>query len=247
MRQMDNAVALALGGATIAYPGTGAALDNDAVPGFSERAGIFLSSAIPFGISGLQNAQFQGLTRLSARDGFGLSIEHSGMDVYTEQQFRLVYGRRLGERLLLGGSAAILRVSAPEYGSATAGNFSLGVLAEPIPGLWLGARISNPVQLELAGASLPSMLRLGAAWKAGSTLILLLETEKDLERKAQVKAGIEYRPVEQLVLRAGIRSDPARLVFGLGYQLKNGLEISSGAEWHTVLGLTPSAMLIWRR
>jgi len=247
MRPADNAASLALGGAVVAYPGSGTGLANDAAPGFAEKAGVFLSSALPFGISGWQTANVQGFARMSAKDGFGLDIAHSAIEVYGEQQFRLIYGRRLGEKILLGGSAALLRVSAKEYGSATGATLSLSLLANPLPGLWLGAKIQNPVELELGGAVLPSLLRIGAAWQAASTLVLLLETEKDLERPAQLKAGIEYLPVSQLVLRMGMRTDPARLGFGAGYRLKNGLEIGSGAEWHPTLGFTPSAMVIWRK
>ena len=47
MRPVDNAAALALGGAVIAYPGTGAGLSNDALPGFGEKFGVLLGSALP--------------------------------------------------------------------------------------------------------------------------------------------------------------------------------------------------------
>ncbi|MCB0532371.1 MAG: hypothetical protein H6574_06880 [Lewinellaceae bacterium] len=247
MRSVDNAAALALGGAVVAYPGTGTGLENDAVPGFANRAAVYAGAAMPFGISSWQTARFQGFARVSARDGFGLDIAHSAIEVYSEQQFRLLYGRRLGEKILLGGSVSILHISAQEYGSTTGATFSLSMLANPLKGLWLGAKIQNPVDLELGGATLPAVLRIGAAWQPASTLTLLLETEKDLERPAQLKAGIEYQPVDQLVLRSGLRTDPARLGFGAGYRLKNGLEIGSGAEWHPTLGFTPSAMIIWRK
>jgi hypothetical protein len=247
MRPVDNAAALALGGAVVAYPGIGSGLENDAVPGFANKAAVFAGAAMPFGISGWQTARFQGFARMSPRDGFGLDIAHAGIEVYSEQQFRLLYGRRLGEKIMLGGSVSILRVSAQEYGNTTGATFSLSMLANPLKGLWLGAKIQNPLDLELAGAVLPAVLRIGAAWQPAPVLTLLLETEKDLERPAQLKAGIEYLPVDQLVLRTGIRTDPARFGFGAGYRLKNGLEIGSGAEWHPTLGFTPSAMLIWRK
>lgn len=247
MRPVDNAAALALGGAVVAYPGIGIGLENDAAPGFANKAAVFAGAAMPFGISSWQTARFQGFTRVSNRDGFGFDLAHSAIEVYSEQQFRLLYGRRLGEKILLGGSVSILRISAQEYGSTTGATFSLSMLAKPLKGLWLGAKIQNPVDLELGDAVLPAVLRIGAAWQPASTLTLLLETEKDLERPAQLKAGIEYLPVDQLILRTGIRTDPARFGFGAGYRLKNGLEISSGAEWHPTLGFTPSAMVIWRK
>lgn len=247
MRPVDNAAALAVGGASVAYPGARIGLGNDAVAGLDDTSGVFLSSALPFGIGSWQTARFQGFIRSSRNDGFGLDITHSGIEAYREQRFRLLYGRRLGDAIIVGASADVLRVSAQEYGSATALTFSLSALANPLPNVWLGAHIQNPVQVEIADAVVPAVLRIGAAWQAANTLMLLAETEKDLERPAQIKAGIEYRPVALLVLRAGIRTEPARLGFGAGVRLANGLEFNSGAEWHPTLGLTPAAMLVWRK
>lgn len=247
MRPVDNAAALALGGAAVAYPGTGAGLSNDAHPGFGEKFGVFLGSALPYSIGGWQTAHFQGFMRVSANDGFGFEMVHSAIELYGEQRFRAQYGRRLSEKFLLGGSADVLRVSAQEYGSATALTFGLSMLANPIPGVWLGARVQNPLQLKLHDETVPAVLRIGAAWKASESLVLLAETEKDLNRRVQVKGGIEYRPASLLVVRAGIRTEPARFGFGAGIRLKNGLALDTGAEWHPTLGVTPSAMLIWRK
>lgn len=247
MRPNDNAAALALGGAVVAYPGSGVGLSNDALPGFGEKFGIFLGSALPYGIGGWQVAHFQGFMRMSANDGFGLEVLHSAIEDYGEQRFRVQYGRRLGEKFLLGGSADVLRVMAQEYGSATALTFGLSLLANPLPGVWVGARVQNPLQLKLGDETIPAVLRIGAAWKASNALILLAETEKDLDRRVQVKGGIEYQPLSQLVFRVGIRSEPARLGFGAGIRLKNGLSFDTGAEWHPTLGITPSAMVIWRK
>lgn len=247
MRSFDQASAMALGSAVVAYPGSGVGLGNDALPGLGEKTALFLGAALPYSIGGWQAAHFQGVIGLGANDGLGLELSHSAIEKYGEQQFRLVYGRRLGDKFLLGGGANIHRVAAQEYGNATGLTFGLSLLSEPLPGLWLGARVQNPLQLELAGTALPSVLRIGAAWQAATTLILLAETEKDMDRPAQIKAGIEYHPVEALALRIGMRTEPARLGFGAGIQLKNGLEFNSGAEWHPTLGLTPSAMLVWRR
>lgn len=247
MRPVDNAAALALGGATVANPGLTTGLANDALPALGEKSGVFLGSALPFGISGWQTAHFQGFMRVSANDGFGLEIVHSGIEEYREQRFRLQYGRRLGEKLLLGGSADALRVSAAEYGNATALSFGLSILANPLPDVWIGARVQNPLQLEMAGETIPAVLRIGAAWKASGVLTLLAETEKDLDRRVQVKGGIEYQPVSLLVFRAGIRTEPARMSFGAGGRLKNGLALDFGAEWHPALGITPAAMLVWRK
>lgn len=248
MRPFDNAASLTLGGASVAYPGTDAGLQNEALAGYGDRAGVYLGSALPYGITSWQTAQFQGFSKLGKYDGVGLDIAHSGVEAYREQQFRLLYGRRLGERFYLGGSAALLRVSAQEYGSANGVTFGIGLLANVLPRFWLGARLFNPFRQEVAGEAVASSMRIGAAWKASGIFALLAEVEKSLDRNVRIKTGIEYRPVEVLVLRAGVRAGGAAQVgFGAGVRLKNGLALDVGSEWHPSLGMTPAAMVAWRR
>ncbi len=247
MRAIDNAAAMSMGGATVAFPGLSAGIVNEALPAFGAKRGVLLGSALPFGISGWQAAHVQGFTRLGVNDGLALGVDHSGIEGYREQQFRLVYGRRLGEKIYLGGGAHLLRVSADEYGSANGATFSLGVLVRALPELWLGARLQNPFQQKVGAYAATGSLRIGAAWQPSNIFMLLAEVEKSPDRPAQVKAGVEYRPVEVLAVRTGVRTGgTARFGFGAGVRLKNGLSLDAGSEWHPSLGMTPSAMVGWR-
>ncbi len=248
MRPFDNAAALSLGGAVVAYPGQGSGITNEAQAGFGEKTAFFLSSAIPYGISEWQTAQIQGTIKIDRNSGAGLDLAYSGIEAYREQRFSLFYGRRLGDKFYLGGSADLLHVTAREYGSANSMHFGIGVLSNPIPQLWLGARIRNPVSQKTGSEKPSSILVIGAAWKASPLLILLAETEKILERPVQIKAGVEYHPAEVLLIRAGMRTGGvARVGFGAGIRLKNGLGFDVGSEWHPSLGITPAAMIIWRK
>jgi len=248
MRPFDNAAAMALGGATIAHPTLSAGITNDAQLGLGETVGIYAGSAIPYGISGWQTAQVQAFHRLDKNSALGLDIDHSGIEVYSEQQFRLLYGRRLGDKFYLGGSAHLLHTSAQEYGSATSATFSISLLAQALPKVWIGAKVLNPIQQKIGDELVRSGLRLGAAWQASNLLTLLAEMEKDVERPAQIKGGMEYSPVKALVIRLGLRSGhTARIGFGAGLRLKNGLRLDVGSEWHPTLGLTPAAMISWQR
>jgi len=248
MRPFENAAAMGMGGATIANPSLSTALANEAQLGLGERLGFWAGSALPYGVQGWSTAQAQGILGIGKFGGAGLGIEHSGTDIYTEQRYRLAYGRRLAEAFYFGGSADVLRASAQEYGSTTMATFSLSVLARALPTLWIGARIQNPFQQKIGDDLVPTVLRIGASWKPSDLLLMTLETEKDLERKTMIKAGLEYRPTTTLVIRAGMRNNNlARLAFGAGLRLKNNIAIDLASEWHPSLGLTPSAMVSWRK
>lgn len=247
MRPFDNAANMALGGAGIAFPAPDNGVVNDALLGRSAKTGVYLSSAIPYGIGGWQAHHFQGVLPVGTKSGFALDIEHSAIEAYGEQRFQLQYGRRLGEKILLGGAIQFLRVSAQEYGSATNLGFAVSLLAEPFPDFWLGARVQNPAQPKFGDDAAPGLLRIGACWKASEAMYLMAETEKDLDRPAQAKAGLEYRIFSALRLRAGFRTKPNRLCFGAGWRLKNGLALDVGSEWHPTLGFTPAAMVSWQK
>lgn len=248
MRPFDNAAAMGMGGATLAMPGIAAGIANEAQLGLGGKLAFFAGTAIPYTISGWQTAQFQGLIGLGKTSGVGLGIFHSSADLYAEQRFQLSYGRRLGDKFYLGASADVLHNDAQEYGASTATTFSLSMLAKALPQVWIGAKIQNPLQQKIGSDLIPTLLRIGATWKPSDLFLIALETEKDLERPTQVKAGVEYRPAPVLAIRAGTRSGKvARMTFGLGLRLKNGLSIDVGSEWHPTLGITPSAMIAWRK
>ncbi len=248
MRPFSNAAAMALGGATIAHPNLSAGIANDAQVALGEKVGVYLGSAVPYGIGSWQTAQAQAFYGLDKNSALGLDIAHSGIEVYAEQHFRLLYGRRLGEKFYLAGSANVLHNSAAEYGSSTSATFSISLLAQVLPKVWIGSSILNPLQQKIGDDVIRSGLRVGASWQASGLLTLVAEMEKDLERPAQIKGGLEYSPVPVLVVRVGARSGhTARLGFGAGVRLKNGLRLDVGSEWHPTLGITPAAMVSWRR
>jgi hypothetical protein len=220
---------------------------NEAQLGLGERLGFWGSSALPYGVEGWRSAHIQGMAGIGKFGGAGLTIDHSGTELYREQRFRLAYGRRLAEAFYLGGSADVLRASAPEYGSLTMATFGVSILARALPKVWIGARVQNPLQQKIGEDLVPTVLKIGATWKASDLFLLSFETEKDLERKALIKAGLEYQPIPMLIIRAGIRSNEiTRMAFGAGLQLKNKLAIHLASEWHPILGLTPAAMVCWR-
>jgi hypothetical protein len=248
MRPFDNAAAMGMGGATIAYPLWSAGVSNDAQLGLGKKLGLWAGSAIPYGLTDWQTAHLQAVVGVGKSSGIGLDLAHSSTDVYSEQRFRLLYGRRLGEKLYLGGSVDALRASAQEYGSATSATFSLSLLVQALPKVWVGGKIQNPFQQKIGDDLVPTVLRVGAAWQPTSIFLVSFETEKDLERPAAAKVGIEYRPNETLFVRTGVRAGQvARIGFGAGLRLKSGLSLAVSSEWHPSLGLTPAAMVAWEK
>lgn len=247
MRPFENAASLSLGSATVAYPDLSIGTTNEAQLGLPHQLGFLASSAIPYGISDWQSVQIQGFTNIGSNSGIGIDISHGGTEAYTEQRARLQYGRRLGQKFFLGASLDALRVAQQEYGSANTATFGIGVFAQALPKVWIGARVTNPLQQKLSDEILPTTLKIGASWQASKLFLLLFETEKIIDRAVQIKGGAEYRPVDLVVIRVGTRTNPARISFGAGLRLKNGLKLDVSSEWHPILGVTPAAAISWSK
>ncbi|MEZ4928095.1 MAG: hypothetical protein R3A50_17555 [Saprospiraceae bacterium] len=247
MRPFDNAAAMGMGGANVALSGLSTGIGNEAQLGKSPKLQLMAGTAIPYTISGWQSAHFQGILGIGKSGGAAISVLHSATELYREQRFELSYGRQLGEKFYLGGTAQLMHSSANEYGSNTAAGFSIGILAHALPEVWIGAKIQNPLQQQIGDYLAPTILRIGATWQPSDLFLISLETEKDLERPIQMKMGVEYRPYQMFAIRLGTRAgNVARMTFGLGLRLNNGTSIDVGSEWHPVLGITPAAMVYHR-
>ncbi|MEZ4917514.1 MAG: hypothetical protein R2792_00290 [Saprospiraceae bacterium] len=243
----ENAAALALGGALVAAPNADHGVYNSALPAQDQTLSFLAGAVLPYGISGWQSYQIQAWAPAGPLGGLLFDAQQNGTESYTEQRFSGGYSRKLSDRFMLGADVHFLRLSQQEYGSANGVSAGISVLSNPVPTLWLGASVAHPFGLELAGNRLPARLRIGAAWAYGSNMLLLAEVDKDLDRRAQVKAGLEYAPVTPVRIRIGMRSEPARPSFGLGFQLKNGIHLDAGADWHSTLGVTSGLTLSWRK
>ena len=69
-------------------------------------------------------------------------------------------------------------------------------------------------------------------------VIVAIETQKDISQKAIFTAGIEYKLVKELYLRAGIGTNPTLTSFGFGINLRN-FSFEFSESYHQVLGFSP--------
>lgn len=179
----------------------------------------------------------------------GLTAQRFGGRLYSEQRLGLGYGYRLGT-VQLGGRVEVLQTSLESLGSRRVVVASLGGQADIIPRrLTFGATLYNLTQARLApyqDERVPTVLRAGLAWRAATKVLLLAETEKDVEQDADFKAGLEYQPVPTLALRAGLSSLTSQLTGGVGFQAGQ-FQFDYAAGWHEALGLSQLVSVAWRR
>lgn len=177
-----------------------------------------------------------------------LEAQHFGGALYKEVRVGAAYGYRLGV-VSIGGRVDMLQVSFQDLGSRRAVVGSLSGQAEVVPGhLTFGVYLYNLNQAKLADYQderVPTMLRAGLAYHPSKQVLMVVESEKDVEHDAGFKAGLEYLPAPAVALRAGYASLSQQTTGGVGVKTSN-FQFDYAAGWHSVLGLSQFLSVSWQ-
>lgn len=180
---------------------------------------------------------------------FGLNVSSFGYSSYSESKIGIGYGRRLAENLLIGVQMDYLRVQLGDiYGTQNTFVAELGMKANLTNKLSVAAHVYNINRAKLAAYNderVPTVLRLGGLYEFSEKVLLVAEVEKDIQKKASVKAGMEYHVTKPLYFRAGFSSEPFKTAFGVGLDL-NLFKIDISTSYHPQLGFTPQMSLTYQ-
>lgn len=185
-----------------------------------------------------------------ARPGtIGFSYSYFGFPSYNENSFGLAFGRFFGENVAAGIRLNYLQIYiAEEYGDARNLTVEGGFIAELAEGFRVAAHVYNPSREKIGNPSrqvLPTIFRFGVGYMFGGKIFATIEAEKELERKAVFRAGLEAGFFDSFYLRTGILSDPVQNSFGLGYVYR-GINADMAFTHHQVLGFTPHISLSYK-
>lgn len=176
-----------------------------------------------------------------ARNGVvAFEAQRFGGVLYNETRLGAGYGYRFGQ-ISLGGRVDMLQVSIEGLGSKRVLLGTLGGQIEIIPRrLSFGASLYNISQTKLASYQderVPTVLKAGLGYRPSSQVLLVVETEKDVERNSNFKAGLEYRPMSILAVRLGLASLTEQASAGVGV-LAGTLQIDYAASFQQALGFS---------
>ena len=189
-----------------------------------------------------------GLPARAGRGVVGLEAQRFGGALYNEIRVGAAYGYRLGV-VNVGARADMLQVAFQDLGSRRTVVGSLGGQADIVPHvLSFGVYLYNISQAKLADYQderVPTVLRAGLAYHAGKQVLLVAEAEKDVERAAGVKAGVEYLPVPAVAVRLGYTSLSQQSTAGLGVRA-GSFQFDYAAGYHSVLGVSQFLSANWQ-
>lgn len=178
---------------------------------------------------------------------FGLKANYTGFTDYNETQLGLSYGRRLGTKADVGIQFNYNSIRASGYGSSSALSFEIGTVFHLSEKLHTGFQVSNPIGGKFGTEKqekLPSVYSAGIGYDASEKFLISMEMQKEEDQPVNVNAGLQYRPINSLSVRAGISSATSSLWGGVGVFLQS-FRIDITASFHPQLGLTPGMMIVF--
>ena len=178
---------------------------------------------------------------------FGLTVNYFGSSFNNELQAGLAYGRKLSDKVSVGGGFNYFNVSVPGYGSAKAYNFEAGVLLNISDQLRAGLHAYNPTSASLGKDGeefLPAIFTMGLGYEPSDKLFIAASIQKVEDVDPDFNAGINYRFDKKIVARAGISSGSSTYYIGLGYHLAF-FRLDAIATVHPRLGVTPGLQILF--
>lgn len=237
----SNAASAGMGDATVMRTNFWAVFHNQAGLGFLKQKGVGVHFENAYMLKELSQKAVGFV--LPVRGGtFGITYNQFGYENFSKTKAGLAFGKQLGERIAVGIQLDYLRTHIGDvYGDRHSVTGEIGVISEPLDGFFVGAHVFNPVRAQLSeydDERLPTVFRLGLGYAFSNQLFVSAEAEKDLEYAPLLKVGVEYEIVDNLMLRAGITTNPALFSFGIGYTWKN-ITLDFAVSKHQILDYTP--------
>ena len=248
----QNGSPIANGGRTLGMGNTGV-VNRDLTSVYSNQAGLAYLTSMQAGVFGSRRFMIADIDAVgaafaypTASGTFGLDVNYFGFEGFNEQSVGLNYGRKLFDKLAIGGKVLVNTTSIPEYGNASTFTFALGFYSRLLSNVHLAGHVFNPVRSKITtNETLPTNLRIGLTYFPSKKTTINLEAEQDLDYDMRIKAGVEYKMIEQLFLRLGAQTEPVQVSFGIGFEL-DYLKIDVASMYHQVLGFTPGISIIYQ-
>lgn len=169
---------------------------------------------------GLKELQTIGAGYVHAFDKFslGAGFYRFGSELFNEQRIHVGTAHKL-DRVSLGFSLDYLQYNISTVDSKGVLVIEVGGIAQLTDQISFGAHVFNLNQANLTqDENVPTVMRAGLLFMLSESILMALETEKDLDFPEVYKIGLEYQMHEFVWIRTGLRTDPFVGSFGVGFR-----------------------------
>lgn len=199
--------------------------------------GIYYSPS-PFGLSKLANGA--GVYHEPTNFGsFSIAFTTYGFELYRVSKFLLSYAYNLSNRFFFGITAKYHNLKIERYGNDNALSFAISSLAYLSNNWRIGFMIDNVTRSSYGNEKdqIPVIMDLGTSFDLLNTVTLNAAIQKELDRNASIRIGIDYEIIRYINLRLGAMNEPSSFSAGIGinYSL---FEIDYAVFNHQDLGFT---------
>lgn len=241
---------------TAGYIGLGAYSLNhvDAFSGIANQAALAQIKNITAGVYGERRFllselnNYSGVIVLPTRSGnFGIKTGYAGFSDFNETQLGISYGRSLGKKLDIGVQFNYNGIRISSYGNASAVSAELGSVFHLTEKFHTGFHILNPVGGKFGkeqNEKLASVYTVGFGYDASKKFFISCAIEKEEDQPVNVNAGMQYKFIPQLLVRAGISSATSSVWGGAGLFFKS-FRIDITTSYHPQLGITPGILVLF--
>jgi hypothetical protein len=228
-------------------------LHNDSWAIFSNPA--MMNAETSLGFYGLRNYGFANITDVAATGSVqtpfgiaGIGFQRYGDDLFNETKVRFGY-KNEWEMLHFGLVLNYNHLAiAQPYGSGGALGMNVGVAAQLLPTLWIGAKSTNinrpQYEFKTGAEDLPRDLSVGFSYLLEERALFVMDVVKDVRFPVSYHGGVEVTVIEDLVGRVGVTTEPLTYSFGFGYG-RELWQVNVAVQHHELLGFSPGLDLLF--
>jgi hypothetical protein len=195
-----------------------------------------------FGIQALEAGALSAAYPIDNIGTVALSFyQFSNGEAYTQQKYGLALSRAFGDRIAIGMQFDAFSRSITEFEQSWHVTGEVGFQFKLNEELSAGFHVFNPVGVnreENFKALTPPTGTLGLGYQFSDKAELHVATQQNIQHPLRFRAGIGYKPVENLELQTGIATEPLNYSVGIGYEWK-WLRLNLSFQFHKELGNTP--------
>jgi len=175
-------------------------------------------------------------------DGNGLlwSIGHTGFKAYGTAEFRLGYGRRFGNKVVIALRGCYLWQHARHYESQHSFTIDISAAYQMSRKLLLAITMYNPIRMKygvVGDEVIPMTFNILARYTAGKQVLLDVFVRKRLPIGFEMGGSVHYFPLRALYLH--LICSNQRCGIGIMFGWKN-LQFQIRGDWYYRLGIIPS-------
>ena len=190
-----------------------------------------------------------GLALPAGAGAFGFQAAAFGSSDYNQSKIGLAYGRHLGGQLSLGVQFNYAHHHISGYGNAGSLTADAGLVYQIAGNLMAGLQLT-----QLAGTAFHYLkeespqraFEAGLGFMPSDAFFVSATARKATGEHISVRAAIQYKLLQKLLVTGGIETANTALYVGAGYQL-GFVQLDAVAHWHPQLGISPGVMLTFKK